>query len=116
MNKFLAVAMITSCCLLAVPNSACLLYSDPPVYGDNCFEFSDDYGTRTICNARTYVANGDTYYYDTSLGIWVGPRGYWMNNMYYHGFHPNYINHYRGNYHSNGWGHGGIRGGGGHRR
>lgn len=113
MNKFLATALIASCCLLAAPNSGCLIYEDPPSYGTNCFEFTDDYGTRTVCNARTYVANGDTYYYDTSLGIWVGARGYWQNNVWYRGYHPNYYRRYSGFYH-------GERGhmmghGGGHR-
>lgn len=108
-------------CLCLISNTACYVeedaYADGPVVAsnDNCVDFADDYGDRTVCGPHQYI-DGDLYYWDAHFNVWIGPHGYWQGRVFYRGWVPGYHTWYhRGFYHAHGTFHGGTYHGG-HRR
>src|ERR1700676_3090105 len=82
MKKFI-LGLIAAFCF-----SGCAVYADNPGY-NNCFEFVDEYGVRTVCNAQRQYIGNEWYYWDVNLGCWIGRAGYFSRGHYFSGIHPN---------------------------
>lgn len=78
--------------------SGCVAY-DAPISAPNkhwrydCTEYCDQDGScHNMCDTYYYGPDGTVFYYDATLGLWLGPHGYWRNgiwvghwNEYHHG-------------------------------
>lgn len=107
--------------LLAATGCVATLEEEPAMADNgNCFVVSDAYGERQVCNTQTYYVGSDLYYWDSYYGIWVGPRGYYRENVFFGGVYPGWYGHYgsfyrgHGYYAGRGWNGGYYNHGGGY--
>ena len=82
--------------LFAVALTGCASYDYHSVnqVGYGCHTFCDDYGCREVCSTHFYNEQHELVYWDTHLGCWVGPHGWWHGKQYHLGQHPGYRSHY----------------------
>lgn len=104
-------------CLCILPG--CVVYDTPVAYERNygCVSFCDEYGCRDVCSTYYYDADGNVVYWDDHFNCWIGPAGYFVGGIWYHGFPHGYYEFHRGYYHPGhyyGRGHYGYHGGGYH--